>query len=85
MTPEKEKIIPMGLTNMKKFKKEIQDAKCKPKRLYTTEEVCIILHFSRVTLHKYIKNKKLNPSKIGGKNLFSGADIDQLVKDSCIY
>ncbi len=47
--------------------------------LYTTKELCNILHVSSQTLRNWRKERKLRVVKINNRVLYSKKDIDELI------
>jgi len=55
-----------------------QDSKNK---LLTTEQVCEMLHISRITLYHWDKKAITNPIRLGNLKRYRLTDIEELIKD----
>ena len=44
------------------------------------KETCLLLGISRMSLYRYIKNKTIKPSKLGGKVIIKKQVINNLIK-----
>lgn len=51
-----------------------------PDKLYTVEETAKILRMKVGTIYKWKCEKKIKSTKIGGKLLFKGCDIKEILK-----
>ena len=49
-------------------------------RFLSTEELCTLLHVSRVTIFRYVRAGKLKSHKLGRRNLYSVAEVMAAVK-----
>jgi len=49
-------------------------------KLYTVEEARQALKISRGTLYTLIKEKKLNPVKLGGRTLFTETELANFIE-----
>jgi len=49
------------------------------KEFLSIKETCLLLGISRMTLYRYIKNKAIKPSKIGGKVIIKKEIINNLI------
>lgn len=50
------------------------------KEFLSIKETCLLLGISRMSLYRYIKNKTITPSKIGGRVLIKKQVINNLIK-----
>lgn len=50
------------------------------KEYLSVKETCLLLGISRMSLYRYIKNKTITPSKLGGKVIIKKQTIDNLIK-----
>lgn len=50
------------------------------KEFLSIKEACLLIGISRMSLYRYIKNKTIKPSKIGGKVIIKRQAIDNLIK-----
>ena len=50
------------------------------KEFLSIKETCLMLGISRMSLYRYIKNKTIKPSKIGGKVIIKKQVIINLIK-----
>ncbi len=50
------------------------------KEFLSIKETCLLLGISRMSLHRYIKNRTIVPSKIGGRVIIKKEVITNLVK-----
>jgi excisionase family DNA binding protein len=50
------------------------------KEFLSIKETCLLLGISRMSLYRYIKNKTIIPSKIGGKVIIKKEVINNLIK-----
>lgn len=48
-------------------------------RQYTREQVAEMLHVTLATLHNYVRQGRLHPTKINGRVLFSEEDVKNLL------
>lgn len=51
-----------------------------PDKLYTVKETAEILRMKPCTIYKWKCEKKIKSTKIGGKLLFKGCDIKEILK-----
>lgn len=51
-----------------------------PDKLYTVKETAKILRLEVCTIYKWKCEKKIKSTKIGGKLLFKGCDINEILK-----
>lgn len=51
-----------------------------PDKLYTVKETAKILRIEVCTIYKWKCEKKIKSTKIGGKLLFKGCDINEILK-----
>lgn len=51
-----------------------------PDKLYTVKETAKILRIEVCTIYKWKYEKKIKGKKIGGKLLFKGCDINEILK-----
>jgi len=49
-------------------------------KLYTVEETRQLLRISRGTLYTLIKEKKINPVKLGGRTLFTETELANFIE-----
>jgi len=49
-------------------------------KLYTVEEARLALKISRGTLYTLIKEKKINPVKLGGRTLFTETELANFIE-----
>lgn len=49
------------------------------KEFLSVKETCLLLGISRMSLHRYIKNKTIQPSKIGGRIIIKRQSINHLI------
>jgi len=49
-------------------------------KLYTVEEARLALKISRGTLYTLIKEKKINPVKLGGRTLFTETELTNFIE-----
>lgn len=49
-------------------------------RFLSTEELCELLHVSRVTVFRYVRAGKIKSHKLGRRNLYSVAEVMAAVK-----
>ena len=49
-------------------------------KLYTVEETRLALKISRGTLYTLIKEKKINPVKLGGRTLFTETELTNFIE-----
>ena len=61
----------------------VNDSKPEPAqdRLLSTEELCELLHTSRLTVHRYKKAGKIRAYKLGRRNLFSLNEVFAALKN----
>lgn len=50
-------------------------------RFLSTEEICELLHVSRVTIFRYVRAGKLKPHKLGRRNLYSLNEVLATLKN----
>ncbi|MDA0732334.1 MAG: helix-turn-helix domain-containing protein [Bacteroidetes bacterium] len=50
------------------------------KEFLSIKETCLLLGISRMSLYRYIKNKTITPSKLGGKVIIKKEVINYLIK-----
>ncbi len=50
------------------------------KEFLSIKETCLLLGISRMSLYRYIKNKTIKPSKLGGKVIIKKQVISNLIK-----
>lgn len=50
------------------------------KEFLSIKEACLLLGISRMSLYRYIKNKTIKPSKLGGKTIIKRQTINNLIK-----
>ena len=50
------------------------------KEYLSIREACLLIGVSRMTLYRYIKNKTIKPSKVGGKVIIKRQEIDSLIR-----
>lgn len=48
-------------------------------RQYTREQVAAMLHVTLATLHNWVRQGRLHPTKVNGRVLFSEEDINNLL------
>lgn len=53
---------------------------CDMEKLYTVEEARQALKISRGTLYSLIKEKKINPIKLGGRTLFTETELANFIE-----
>ena len=56
----------------------------KPK-YYTRKELCEIFHVTNHTFIEMVKRGEIREKKIGGRILYDGAEIDEVVKEKTIF
>jgi putative molybdopterin biosynthesis protein len=49
--------------------------------LLTVNQVCEILHISKLTLYRWVKRGKLKASKVGQKLLIEQAEVQKLLEE----
>lgn len=50
------------------------------KEFLSIKETCLLLGISRMSLYRYIKNKTIRPSKLGGKVIIKKQVLNNLIK-----
>ena len=50
----------------------------------TVTQVCELLHISRLTLYRWVKQDKLKATKVGQKLLIENAEIQRLIENGTV-
>lgn len=69
-------------TNMNQLRKEenaVDMALIQTKEYLSIKETCLLLGISRMSLYRYIKNKTIEPSSIGGRIIIKKQVITNLI------
>lgn len=53
-------------------------------KFYKIDDICELLHVSKITVYRWIKSKKITAYKVGKNYLFKKSDMQYLIEKSRI-